>query len=94
MATQSAMSGLSNPVGFADSQPRLDNAAPGLTPHRKAMLLGMSCARCKVYFAANLDACPICGCSERVVIGSRAVMPCSDVKRIAQSVLDLRTQPQ
>jgi hypothetical protein len=73
MATQSAMSGLSREAGPPDSRPSLNNAAPGLTPHRKVMLLGLPCARCKTYFAAGLGACPICGCNERIVIGDWAV---------------------
>ena len=35
------------------------------------MLLGLPCAHCKVYFAADLEVCPVCGCTERVVIGKR-----------------------
>jgi hypothetical protein len=27
---------------------------------------GLPCAQCKTYFAANLSACPICSCNERV----------------------------
>jgi RNA polymerase subunit RPABC4/transcription elongation factor Spt4 len=33
------------------------------------MFLGLPCAHCKGYFAADLEVCPICGCNERVVIG-------------------------
>jgi hypothetical protein len=49
-----------------------DSVPPGLQPHPKAVLLGLPCARCKAYFAADLEVCPICGCNERVVIGKRA----------------------
>ena len=40
-------------------------ASPSLTESRPTMLLGLPCARCKAYFAANLAACPICGCKEK-----------------------------
>lgn len=45
------------------------DSVPGLQQH--PMLLGLPCARCKAYFAADLEVCPICGCNERVVIGKR-----------------------
>jgi hypothetical protein len=32
----------------------------------KPALLGLPCARCKVYYDADLDACPLCGCKWRV----------------------------
>jgi hypothetical protein len=48
-----------------------DPVPPGLQPHPKAVLLGLPCADCKAYFAADLEVCPICGCNERVVIGKR-----------------------
>jgi len=49
-----------------------DSAPPALQQRPKAMLLGLPCAHCKVYFAADLEVCPICGCKQRVVIGKRA----------------------
>jgi hypothetical protein len=30
------------------------------------VLFGLPCARCRAYYDADLDACPICGCKERV----------------------------
>lgn len=30
------------------------------------ILYGLPCARCGSYYAAELEACPICHCSERV----------------------------
>ncbi len=32
----------------------------------KPVLLGLPCARCKAYYEAELKACPICRCLERV----------------------------
>jgi hypothetical protein len=29
-------------------------------------LFGLPCARCRAYYDADLDVCPICGCKERV----------------------------
>ena len=55
-------------------QPRTaisDSAPPAPQQRPKAMLLGLPCAHCKGYFAADLEVCPICGCKERVVIGKR-----------------------
>lgn len=46
-----------------------DSVPPGLQQGPKVMLLGLPCAHCKGYFAADLEVCPICGCTERVVIG-------------------------
>jgi len=33
---------------------------------RRVTLLGLPCARCRAYYDATLDSCPICGCKERV----------------------------
>ena len=30
------------------------------------VLFGLPCARCRAYYEADLDTCPICGCKERV----------------------------
>ena len=32
----------------------------------KPVLLGLPCAGCRVYYDAELDACPVCGAKERV----------------------------
>ena len=32
----------------------------------KAILLGLPCARCGAYYEAELTACPLCACTERV----------------------------
>ena len=32
----------------------------------RAVLLGLPCAHCEAYFAADLEVCPLCGCKERV----------------------------
>jgi len=67
MATQRVMNGLSRQAGILESwHPSVE------TPPPKAMLLGLPCAHCKAYFAADLEVCPICGCKERIVIGKRA----------------------
>ena len=41
------------------------------------VLFGLPCARCRAYYDADLDACPICGCKERVspTQGSRSAGP-------------------
>ena len=30
------------------------------------VLLGLPCAQCRTYYDAQLDACPVCGCRERL----------------------------
>ncbi len=35
-------------------------------PGRKPLLLGLPCARCRAYYDATLDSCPVCGCREQV----------------------------
>jgi hypothetical protein len=72
MATQKVMNVLSSQAGLLESGPAsLDSAPPGPQQRPQAMLLGLPCAHCKAYFAADLEVCPICGCNERVVIGKR-----------------------
>jgi len=73
MATQKGVNELSGQGGLIESWPAgFNSVVSGLQLRPKAMLLGLPCAHCKAYFAADLDVCPICGCNERVVIGKRA----------------------
>ena len=56
---------LSNPAEGVRSEHREKN---GL---RKTALVvplryGLPCVNCRLYYEADLDMCPICGCSERV----------------------------
>jgi len=44
-------------------------ALPNRAVLRKPMMLGLPCARCRAYYAAELCACPICGCTKRVPAG-------------------------
>jgi hypothetical protein len=72
MAVQKAMNVLSGQTGLLEPWgASFDSMQPGLQRRPKAMLLGLPCAHCKAYFAADLEVCPICGCNERVVIGKR-----------------------
>jgi hypothetical protein len=68
MATQSLVNGVSNqaciPRCGCDEDLRTEMSSPTGLP--RAGLLGLPCARCKAYFAADLAACPICGCKEKV----------------------------
>jgi rRNA maturation endonuclease Nob1 len=34
--------------------------------HAKHLGYGLPCSNCRAYYAADLTACPICGCSDRV----------------------------
>jgi hypothetical protein len=73
MATQNVMNRLRSQAGILESLPTsFDSVPPGLQHHPSSMLLGLPCARCKAYFAADLGVCPICGCKERVALGKRA----------------------
>jgi hypothetical protein len=40
-------------------------AAPGEAPH-KSSGYGMPCAKCRLYYPANLDICPACSSKERI----------------------------
>lgn len=71
-----------------------DSVACGPQPRPKAALLGLPCADCKTYFAADLEVCPICGCNERVVIGQGAVKVCRDVMRVVSQRGSARFNPQ
>lgn len=83
MATQTGMNELSGRDGLIESWPAgFDSGVSSLQPRPKAALLGLPCADCKAYFAADLEVCPICGCNERVVIGKRVEKGCGDVMRV------------
>lgn len=41
-------------------------SAPEVT--RKPAGLGMPCAKCRTYYAADLQVCPVCKCSERIAV--------------------------
>lgn len=68
MATQSLMNEISSraciPRCGCDEDLRTELSGP--TGRPRAVLLGLPCARCKAYFVADLEACPICGCKEKV----------------------------
>ena len=41
------------------------------SPLRKSLrgnptLYGLPCSHCKIYYEADFDACPLCGCTDRV----------------------------
>ena len=62
MATQNLM--CLNPAN-------LSSVLPSPHPHSISMLLGLPCASCKAYYAAVLEACPVCGCKERAAVFSK-----------------------
>ncbi len=57
---------------------RRDNALrPDLTSNRiKRAGLGLPCANCRLYYAADLDACPICHDADRVPATAAALAAC------------------
>jgi hypothetical protein len=42
------------------------DGAVNQTGPKKKVLYGLPCARCKIYYAADLTSCPVCQCRERV----------------------------
>ncbi len=50
----------------------LDSAVPRVSGCPRAVLLGLPCAHCKAYFAADLEVCPVCGGKERASTAKRA----------------------
>jgi hypothetical protein len=50
--------------GPADHARRLPLKPRGL---HQAPLLGLPCADCRVYFPAEVAACPVCGSTERLI---------------------------
>jgi hypothetical protein len=53
---------------------RLGAAAPGGAPH-KSSHYGLPCAKCRLYYPANLDICPTCNNTERVSPNVVPVIP-------------------
>jgi len=51
-------------VDWSDESP--DAIVRGTGRRSTLALLGLPCSRCRAYYEAQLTACPICGCSERV----------------------------
>ena len=70
MATQSLMNGLSDQTGISRSwvDEDLNSELSSLRRCPRTMLLGLPCAHCRTYFAAELAACPICGCKDKVPV--------------------------
>lgn len=67
MATQILTNASSAQAQHSDSWcESFDDGMQGLEPRPKAMLLGLPCSRCSAYYAADLEACPICGCKQRI----------------------------
>jgi hypothetical protein len=49
-------------MGSTASHENRDRRQPGPGPVR----YGLPCSNCKIYYAAELAACPICGCGDRI----------------------------
>jgi hypothetical protein len=64
---------------------RLSAAAPGEAVH-KSSGYGLPCAKCRLYYPANLDICPSCSHRERVSPGIAPAKPTS--KMAAETVPD------
>ena len=63
MHSEITNSGTTSPMGK-------NTASPGGHPRRQRgpgrIFYGLPCVNCKLYFAAELAVCPICGCSARI----------------------------
>ena len=68
MASKAIVDEISNgaraPDPWCDESP--ESVLEELRGPQKPILLGLPCARCRLYYDAKLDACPRCGCTERV----------------------------
>jgi hypothetical protein len=62
MHSEITNSGITNPTG--------STASPGGHPRRQRgpgpIFYGLPCVNCKLYYAAELAVCPICGCGARI----------------------------
>ena len=56
--------GLPEPCTDEDSH----SGVPGREARGREMLLGLPCARCRAYYAAELEVCPVCGHKERALM--------------------------
>jgi hypothetical protein len=55
-----------NDIRNATSAPRIPSEKIAEIPSLKPAGYGLPCAKCKTYYLANLNACPVCKSSERV----------------------------
>ena len=53
----------SGPDAWSDESPK--SVLSEMRGTAKPKLLGLPCARCHMYYDADLTACPRCGCTER-----------------------------
>jgi len=58
MHSEITNSGITSPTGRTASQGGHPRRQPGPSP----TLYGLPCANCRLYYAAELAVCPICGC--------------------------------
>jgi hypothetical protein len=72
MMDQNGSTRTSQPQSVGDHQP---------VPEPKRVGYGLPCARCKAYYAADLNICPYCQCAERVTPATQEIMrPSSALK--------------
>jgi len=56
---------LANPVDSARGERREKNGMRK-TPRMMPLRYGLPCVNCRLYYEADLNTCPICGCGDRV----------------------------
>jgi hypothetical protein len=81
-ATQQAREKSVNPpLRTSPPQHRLETPRPSSTPapENKAVGYGLPCSKCRAYYAADLDVCPICKSRERVSPRAVAAAPITAV---------------
>jgi hypothetical protein len=79
-----------NPESEPSTQVPRRGATPAAEPRRgepaaterasRRIGYGLPCANCKTYYAADLTACPYCGCPERIA-SSTAPVPATELKQ-------------
>ena len=79
-----------NPESQSNTQVPRRNTTPAAEPRRsepaaperasRRIGYGLPCANCKTYYAADLTACPYCGCPERIA-SSSAPVPATELKQ-------------
>jgi hypothetical protein len=73
MHSEITNSGIMSPTGSTASQGGHPRRRPGPGP----IFYGLPCVNCKLYYAAELAVCPICGCGARISPAIWLVRPTS-----------------
>jgi hypothetical protein len=64
MGTHKKMRQPSGVESWCDQSP--ESVIPEFVRPSRNLFYGLPCAHCKAYYDSELQACPVCGCTERV----------------------------